>query len=387
MKRLVCCLDGTWNNDANEDEFTNIVKIHRAIARAGSDGIRQVSHYVRGIASNKDQDKKFLRGAVGAEVGDRIAEAYRFLKNNYDAGDEVYIFGFSRGAFEARSLASLIQLIGIAHSASPFVFEDAWALYRNSERKRSPKELQRVRSMCTYPAKITALNVFDTVGNIGNPILDNSIIDRKLAFHDMRLHANVGVALHALSIDDIRGPFAPTLFTTGKREALPKGQHVEQVWFAGSHADVGGGWKETELSDIALLWMARRVEVLTSLRFDWQILRATTRPNALGLQHASSTGKIFKWSNKIPYLRLIHQQRRGIPIARRLLLRSWRTNWLGYGRTSINEKIHESVFARLGKVVHEQVSGVEREIVYAPCTLVRPQHYESPPRLKLQNAP
>lgn len=371
MKRLICCVDGTWNNDLDATCETNVLKIFRAVPKRDEAGIAQLTCYIRGIASAENQKAKFLRGAVGAEVSDRIAEAYRFLQANYDAGDEVYLFGFSRGAFIVRSLASLIALAGIARSASPFQFEDAWRLYRQKEERCDAAKLQYVRSLGHFPAPITCLGVWDTVGNIGNPILEKSFIDRRLAFHDMRLHGNVGVALHALSLDELRGPFSPTLFTRKAAEQPHTGQHVEQTWFAGSHADVGGGWPVTELSDIALLWMAERVQALCGLRLDMERLRRDSCADPLGAQHASAVGKIFSASNWLPFVRLVQQKRDGIHALRRACIRHWRSSWLGNAHVSLNESVHESVLERRGKRVRENVDDAGREIVYAPRNLIK----------------
>lgn len=371
MKRLICCIDGTWNNDLDEAGATNVLKISRAVLKQDQNGIPQVARYIRGIASAQQQKYKFLRGAVGMEVSGRIAEGYRFLQENYEAGDEIYLFGFSRGAFIVRSLASLIALVGMGRPGSAFSYEEAWRLYKQGAGRSDAAELARVRAQCHFPAAIACLGVWDTVGNIGNPILERSFIDRRLAFHDMCLHGNVAVALHALSLDEIRGPFSPTLFARELGSPLNLAQRVEQTWFAGTHADVGGGWPTTELSDIALLWMAERVQGLSGLRLDMEKLQSEARANPLGIQHASATGKIFGASNWLPFIRLVRQKRRAIPLLRRALIMNWRSSWLGQRRLSMNENVHESVLARFGQRVRENVAGTEREIVYAPRNLVK----------------
>lgn len=371
MKRLICCLDGTWNSERDVHALTNVFKTHAALAPFDAHGVQQVSRYVRGIASAEGQRAQFLRGAIGMEVCDRIAEGYRFLKDSYDAGDEIYLFGFSRGAFIARSLAGFIALFGIARSASAFDYDAAWLIYRQKEHRRDRDAIDRLRRHCTYPVQISGLGVWDTVGNIGNPIFNNTPLDRRNAFHDMRLHDNVAVALHALSIDEIRGPFSPTLLTVPRDAPRSAGQHVEQVWFSGTHADVGGGWPETALSDVALNWMVERMAALTPLRFDPAKLPRVSRLNAFGLQHASATGKIFAASNLVPYVRLIDQQRSGIAPLRRLFLRGWRTGHVPRSQVSLNERIHDSARLRAGQVVREQAGDASRVQLYAPRNLMR----------------
>ncbi len=366
MKRLICCLDGTWNSDDDGAVPTNVVKIHRAILPEDAAGVVQQSHYVKGIASTKDTRAQFLKGAVGYEVSDRIQDGYRFLVDTYEPGDEIFLFGFSRGAFEARSLAGFISLLGIAKRGAGFSVADAWTLYRQSPAKRAAADLERLRAAAHYPAPIKCVGVWDTVGNIGNPFFSAGILGRWSGFHDTRLHPSVEVGLHALSIDEVRGPFRPSLWTRPRQAPPTPGQHVEQVWFAGSHANVGGGFPETELSDIALLWMAEGARATTGLALDMDLLLRATKPNAFGLQHASATGSLFKWSGRFPFIRLINQMPQAIPRLRRTLIGAWRSSKIKRAEITINERVHESVHARFGKAVNEAVGETLKEIVYRP---------------------
>jgi len=369
MNRLVCCLDGTWNSDEKGSVLTNVVKLHRAVLPQDANGVRQVSHYVKGIVSEKDTHAQFLKGAVGLEVTDRIQQGYRFLSDSFDPGDEILLFGFSRGAFQARSLAGFIMLFGIAKKGGGFTVEEAWNLYRQPSGLRSTAALERLRACAHYPVRIKCVGVWDTVGNIGNPFFSSGFIGRRFQFHDTKLHPSIGVGLHALSIDEVRGPFRPSLWTRPRNEAPAPNQHVEQVWFAGSHADVGGGFPETELSDIALLWMAERASATAGLAVDIDGLKRTTKPNPLGLQHASAIGAIFKWSGRFPFIRLINQNLRAIPWLRRMLIGSWRTNRVARADMTVNESVHASALARFGKTVNEASGEKLNEIVYRPRNL------------------
>ena len=130
MKRVIICLDGTWNNDDRRaTRPTNVFKLYTAIAGAGPDGVRQVAHYCRGIASSEGERFSFLKGAVGYGVAERIKHAYTLLTQSYEPGDEIYLFGFSRGAFEARSLAAFITLTWIAKSDPAFSLSESLAPY------------------------------------------------------------------------------------------------------------------------------------------------------------------------------------------------------------------------------------------------------------------
>ncbi|MFT3730036.1 MAG: DUF2235 domain-containing protein [Hyphomicrobium sp.] len=366
MKRLVCSFDGTWNDDDGLAPPTNVAKLNRAILFRDSRGVRQLTRYIVGIATSEDKGFSFLKGALGFEIGDRIKAGYRFLSGLYEPGDEIYLFGFSRGAYEARSLASFITLFGIARKDSDFRIDDAWTVYRQKARKRDFNQVAEISAPCHYPVRIRCLGVWDTVGNIGNPFLSSAWLSRKLDYHDTRLHDTIDVALHALSIDETRSPFRPALFTYPDDEKPPSFQHVEQAWFPGTHADVGGGWPETALSDIALLWMAERVRATTGLAIDIDRLKRDCNPDHLGLQHNSSTGWIYALSRMMPHVRLIRESLHDhAPVGGR------RTNRISQSLVSLNESIHESALKRLGQTVKEARNDRVRDIVYRPLALSR----------------
>ncbi len=369
MKRLICCLDGTWNHDRGDAPLTNVAKLHRAVAPVDDHGVTQTSRYVAGIASSPGEIAAFLKGATGFEIAARIREAYERLALDYAPGDELYLFGFSRGAFEARSLGAFIALFGMARPESTFSFDDAWNLYQQRPDARSPEAMAHLRRGAHFPIRIQGMGVWDTVGNIGNPFSPDGLVSNLFDFHDTRLSDAIDVGLHALSIDEKRGPFRPTLWTLPKGRKPAANQHIEQVWFAGSHADVGGGYAETDLSDIALIWMAERMGEKTSLRFDMDHLRATTSPNPLGAQHASTTGRIFFWSGVLPFVRLIQQKPDGISRLRRAIFGGWRTGRAAEGEVPVNESVHESAIARRGMRVVEIHDDVGRLVTYKPLNL------------------
>ena len=381
MKRIILCLDGTWNDDRAGSTLTNVAKLHRSVAGSDSSGVRQIAHYLQGIASTAGETAQFLKGAVGFGVGERICKAYEMLAKDYEPGDEIYLFGFSRGAFEARSLGAFMHLFGVAKAGGAFSIDKAWSLYRTGEKERDQALLAELRAAAHYPTRIKCVGVWDTVGNIGNPFISGGPVGRLFEFHDTRLCETIDVGLHALSIDEVRGPFRPTLWTLPKGHALPANQLIEQVWFPGTHADVGGGHRETGLSDIALLWMTDRVRATTGLAFDTEKLTAMTRPDPLGPQHSVTTGQIFRWSALVPFIRLVKQATAAIPPLRRMLVGSWRSGKLRRGDIAINESLHDSVLQRFGEHVIELRLGRSRTINYRPRNL-RPIVPERAPAAK-----
>ena len=370
MKRIICSLDGTWDEPTDEATLTNVVKLHRAIAPVDVQGVKQVAHYEIGISSDGGGKGfvNFVKGAIGIEVGQRIQSAYKFICETYEPGDEVYLFGFSRGAFQARSLAGLVSLVGIPKHPDAAALQAAWTAYETRKMAGGRERLSVVRDAAHTPVPIKCIGVWDTVGNLGIPILLAMRYNRRFAFHDVRLKPNVEVALHALAIDEPRGPFSPALWTLPKRRPPSENQHIEQVWFPGSHCDVGGGLVCSDLSDAALLWMASRAHQATGLAFDFDHLKATARPNPLGEQYHPG-GSVYRLGNMLPYLRLINHDTRAVPVLRRVTFGTWRTGPLPFRRRSINERIHPSAIERLGKQVAVRYGEEVLRQPYLPQTL------------------
>jgi uncharacterized protein (DUF2235 family) len=196
-------------------------------------------------------------GALGMGLDGNIRQAYAWLINNYRSGDELFIFGFSRGAYTARSLAGLIARCGIAkppgdtgRKDTAEIAQRAYDLYRPSSlgldkaRERAADFL--AKESCAVD--IHFLGVWDTVGALGVP-------GWKIAekFHDTELSANVKHAYHAMAIDEHRKSYEVIPWSANPGKAI-----MEQRWFAGAHANIGGGYKDDLLPDISLKWMLRK---------------------------------------------------------------------------------------------------------------------------------
>jgi uncharacterized protein (DUF2235 family) len=309
-KRLVVCCDGTWNRpDQMESGLaapTNVAKIALAVLREGGDGTSQLLHYHPGVGTRRWE--RLRGGAFGFGISRNVRECYRFLVANYEPGDELYLFGFSRGAFTARSLAGLVRNSGILRPEHVDRIPDAYRLYRARRATAKPRgiEAELFRRMHSHPDQspmVHFIGVWDTVGSLGIP-LDGfglgRLVNGRWGFHDTDLSSRVKFAYQALAIDEERSPFRPTAWTLGSD---PADQTLEQVWFSGVHCDIGGGYRDPALSEIALLWMADRAGA-AGLALDPERLRACdapgddprritavcVAPDALGLLHNSRKG-------------------------------------------------------------------------------------------------
>ena len=256
-KRLVLCCDGTWNSP-DQKSPTNVTKIALAIAPVDSAGREQRTFYHRGVGTNRWE--RVRGGAFGVGLSRNVQDTYRFLVQNFEPGDELFFFGFSRGAYTARSTAGFVRNCGILRREHADRVGEAYGLYRDKSSKTHPRgtEATLFRRSYSHETCIRFIGVWDTVGALGIPIggaLIN-LINHRWEFHDTQLSTTVDAAYQALAIDEKRGPFRPTLWTP--QDNPPPEQRVEQVWFAGVHSDVGGGYPDHQISDIPLLWMADR---------------------------------------------------------------------------------------------------------------------------------
>ena len=305
MKRFVICLDGTWQQ-LQQEKLTNIGTIARSIAHThvteSGEQIAQIVIYSHGVGANLKalgkssflgKTSHFINrmagGVFGEGLEDLIVETYLRLAFNYEHGDEIYIFGFSRGAFAARSLAGLINCSGIVSRMHADEAWEAFRLYRTpvpdnatDAQQREHYEAQRAfrrtfgkgmraddgaRIAVEEPPRIAYLGIFDTVGQRGMPDAFgwlSDLLNRRYGFHNLRICPNVMSARHALAIDEQRLGFPPTPWehldeaneeARRRPGADPTRVYYEQRWFVGAHGDVGGG-NDSPLSAAPLKWIA-----------------------------------------------------------------------------------------------------------------------------------
>jgi uncharacterized protein (DUF2235 family) len=263
MRRLIVCCDGTWNRpDQVRDGVaspTNVTKLALGIAPEDTAGTAQSVYYHRGLGT--DRLERIRGGAFGFGLSRHVRECYRFVVERYQPGDELYFFGFSRGAFTARSLAGLIGNAGILRAEHVGRIDEAYRLYRDRGdlRDADGMESQLFRRMYSHDTRdVHFIGVWDTVGALGIPGLRGRLANRLWGFHDTTLGPHVRFAYHALAIDEQRAPFQPTLWE--QKPDAKKDQKLQQVWFAGVHSDVGGGYPDPALAEVPLEWMTERAQ-------------------------------------------------------------------------------------------------------------------------------
>jgi len=264
MKRIAICADGTWNEPERPNEKTgrpqptNVLKIARGLAPRAPNGVDQVVYYHQGVGTGNLTDR-VTGGAFGDGMETNVRSLYRFIVNNYVDGDEIYLFGFSRGAFTVRTLAGFMNRVGLLHKDDEFYTPELYRLYEAQEPDGSAAwahAFRNIRERRPCPP-ILFLGVFDTVGSLGSPGAIGQLIARnKYQYHDIGLNPFIQNAYHALAIDERRKPFTPSLW------ARPAGWDgtLKQVWFAGAHANVGGSYSPDGLANEALHWMVEQAE-------------------------------------------------------------------------------------------------------------------------------
>jgi uncharacterized protein (DUF2235 family) len=298
MKRIAIFCDGTWNTpDKTQDGKlcqTNVVKMANALSEFSADGTVQILYYDTGIGSEGKMSKRIFDGATGFGISAKILQAYKFVINNYEPGDELFLFGFSRGAFTVRSLSGLIRNSGILKITNLNFVEKAYSIYRSRHPRFQPREVEATLFRRTYAVeettKIKFIGVWDTVGALGNPLPIKGFGNNKNQFHDTDLSSRIINAFHALAIDEKRKNFVATLW---HQQPGIKDQVLEQVWFPGVHSDVGGGYPETGLSDLALHWMIEKAKSC-SLSFNSTI----TNSDPAAKLHETYTG-FYKLQSKL----------------------------------------------------------------------------------------
>ncbi len=282
-KNIVVFSDGT-SQEGGLIRNTNVYKLFNMVEDRTKN---QITFYDKGLGTGS---RKISGAIFGRGMSKNILDCYRFIFDNYNVGDHVYLFGFSRGAATVRSLSGFIEQFGILPKSRPELIKRAYKIYQipnHDKRKIKTEEFRDLNH--TMPCKIKFLGVWDTVAALGSPIkwLD-VLIDRipkfRHRFHDFTLSPGVEHGRQALAIDDERLTFHPIIWNKKPKD----GQTIKQVWFCGMHSDVGGSYEDIGLSSIALIWMATEAQKEGLLI--WPDNEVRICPKATGELHISRTG-------------------------------------------------------------------------------------------------
>ena len=369
-KRIVLLLDGTWNDiDAGRCD-TNIVRMRDLISKhlvAASDhgelgnntaskkvhgytasGKEHIIYYERGVGTGAFD--RFNGGAFGEGLSRNIRHAYKFLSFWYEPGDEIFVYGFSRGAYTARSLVGYLAATGLLRRDACNDEREslAWGYYRTPPYDRMPGVwhdlTEYVHNRDSF--RVALLGVFDTVGSLGIPIHFAWQFNRdKYEFHDVELSSITDVNLHALAIDEHRWPFQATLW---RMPAFKKYETVvEQVWFSGAHADVGGGYIVEESRDADTAYA-------DDTTLDWMVRRTKHFYPDFPFDIDRRAKKTKDWS-----LAALHDSRRSIYGAWPFALRSIANSRTGASRWRYQREVSRDRHALpIGEMVH--ISAIER---------------------------
>lgn len=307
-KNIAIFCDGTGQEYGKNN--TNVVELYSVTKKLKN----QRAFYDPGVGTGgweyDDEDGINLQAkadqATGKGLQKNVNDAYRILMSTYEPGDSVFLFGFSRGAFTVRSLSGMLHKVGLLHSDQENLVEYAAELYNQKDNEEIAEGFKETFSR---KCPIHFIGVWDTV--------DSLVLNAGARFHNPQVTPETTNAVQALSIDEQRNDFPPSIWD---EDAARADQHIEQVWFAGVHSDVGGGYPERGLANCSLLWM---------------------------LDKARSCGLTTKGRLPGPYnpdpLDTLHESYKGI-----WLVRGWHTRQIPEGA-----RIHRSVEKRLDSTEYQ----------------------------------
>lgn len=307
-KNIVVFCDGTWNSSDQTSQNhqpcpTNVAKLFEAVPLNDLQGNPQIVHYIKGVGTRFWE--RLRGGGFGYGISDNIKEGYQFICSNYKAGDRIFIFGFSRGAYTARSIAGFIHNMGILKRPYFYKINEAYDYYRDKSAEWKPGSNNANKYQADYgwtSKDIHFVGVWDTVGALGAPygVVLGWVIDKifKCSFHDTKMSSSIKNAYHAVASDEKRWPFRPTLWKLSSAHKADDGSaskaengslNFEECWFSGVHSDVGGGYPESDLSNIALLWMAEKATGRGLYLEDKWLDNLKAQGNPKGMMHDSQS--------------------------------------------------------------------------------------------------
>jgi uncharacterized protein (DUF2235 family) len=276
-RHLIYFIDGTWlwaGSDKSLDVYSNIYRFNLLLDADDTEGRAQIVHYTRGLGAVSGT-RQYSAGGFANGIDELVADLYVNICSNYERGDKLYLFGFSRGAVVARALTGLLSH-GILEAHHINMFAHVWAAYTGQGDVLLPGQPPGTAakepaidytSFCSDRSPpIEFVGVFDTVSG-GNGITE---IAQKLRLSARKVQPNVKHALQLLAIDETRSFFKPVLWTGlgDSEKRLRYRRTLEQIWMPGVHSDVGGAYSKRHLGNLALITMIDRAIARTTLSFD-----------------------------------------------------------------------------------------------------------------------
>ncbi|KAK5990127.1 hypothetical protein PT974_08393 [Cladobotryum mycophilum] len=277
-KRLIVCCDGTWMNSDNgyvEPSLSNpqatlqvpsnVTRICRCFKRRCSDGTLQIMSYESGVGTGSNAIDTITGGAFGLGLSERVREAYSYICSNYMDGDEIFLVGFSRGAFTARSVAGMVADLGLLTREGVEYFYPIFKDMQNWMKKDYqdpfpdkpfPNKPKGPNAAAEYRAKLEKLGYTRITQSSGELIKIKAVCvwdTITYKWHDTALSDRIEHAFQALALDETRAPFSPAVWERPPDNKLTT--DLRQVWFPGNHANCGGGWEDQAVANSTLAWM------------------------------------------------------------------------------------------------------------------------------------
>ncbi len=394
-KKLIVCCDGTGNEI--KEKQSNVLKFYHMLEHNDT----QLCFYDPGIgtiSSSGALDELFVKSKsvfalmTGFGLDRNVLDAYRFIVKNYLPGDEIYLFGFSRGAYTVRVLAAFIHMVGVLQVHQEHLCSYAFRAYKNVGIKGDHKITHRVnKTLRTHRPVISMLGCWDTVGSVIIPTARNYYFPTIELLPFVQENPSVKKFRHAMAIDEKRRMFRlvpwkdvqPFNKVVYRQQDPVVYQDVEQVWFAGVHCDVGGGYAEQEsgLAKIPLIWMMESAQE-SGLKFRKRMVkmmaygqdnysghqeRAYVGPNPLAQSHDSMTLR-WKWLEYLPR-RIKHSLNQSTKA-----FLGWYIQYAESRTLGVEARIHGSVFERLenGDYQPDNISSNVAEATANKSVLNRP---------------
>jgi len=255
-RNVVLLFDGTWNN---RKDSTNVLRLRQSIASRGEDDPEQPCQYLQGVGTS--WHNRLTGGMFGRGLSENIQLGYAWLARKHRPEDRIFVLGFSRGAYSARSCVGLIRKAGLVHSPDRDTVAKAYELYRNKNVAPDDARAVQFRAANSREVRVRFIGVWDTVGALGVPLKRIPFSSDYYRWHDTRLSKIVDHAYHAIAVDERRKDYQAAVWTERKAAET---EVVEQRWFVGAHSNVGGGYPKRPadcLAKIPLRWMQDKAEL------------------------------------------------------------------------------------------------------------------------------